>query len=63
MNGCQILSFCAGAQGERFGREWQAEGPRLECDVWLLVHNDIRHIPSIQATMMVLMSCFQSAQG
>ncbi|NUU38747.1 LysR family transcriptional regulator [Pseudomonas sp. C2B4] len=40
--------------------EAQAEGPRLTRDVWLLVHNDIRHIPSVQAVMGFLVSCFES---
>jgi DNA-binding transcriptional LysR family regulator len=45
---------------ERYGLQAvHADGPRLERDVWLLVHNDIRHTPSVQAVMSFLVSCFE----
>ena len=35
-------------------------GAGLARDVWLVVHSDIRHTPSVQAVMGFLVSCFES---
>ncbi|MGY2342196.1 LysR family transcriptional regulator [Pseudomonas sp. SDO5532_S415] len=54
------IAALPGFLGARYGLQAvEAEGPRLERDVWLLVHNDIRHIPSVQAVMSFLVSCFE----
>ena len=46
--------------GEHYGLQtMETSGAGLARDVWLVVHSDIRHTPSIQAVMSFLVSCFE----
>ncbi|KPN90610.1 LysR family transcriptional regulator [Pseudomonas nunensis] len=48
-----------GFLGERYGLQTMPSvGAGLTRDVWLVVHNDIRHTPAVQAVMGFLVSCF-----
>jgi len=38
-------------------------GAVLEREVWVAVHNDLRHAPRIQAVMAFLAECFEHSPG
>ena len=47
--------------GEHYGLQViETVGASLARVVWLVVHSDIRHTPSIQAVMSFLVSCIES---
>jgi DNA-binding transcriptional LysR family regulator len=47
--------------GEHYGLQaMEAVGAGLAREVWLVVHSDIRHTPSVQAVMSFLASCFEN---
>lgn len=47
--------------GEHYGLQaMDTVGPDLTREVWLVVHSDIRHTPSVQAVMSFLVSCFEN---
>ncbi|UZE09124.1 LysR family transcriptional regulator [Pseudomonas sp. B21-053] len=49
-----------GFLGERYGLQAvPSVGADLTRDVWLVVHNDIRHTPAVLAVMSFLVSCFE----
>ncbi|MDB5984141.1 MAG: hypothetical protein JWQ69_5156 [Pseudomonas sp.] len=47
--------------GQHYGLQaLETQGAGLEREVWLVVHSDIRHTPSVKAVMSFLASCFPS---
>ncbi|MDF9773159.1 LysR family transcriptional regulator [Pseudomonas baetica] len=47
--------------GEHYGLQAiDTVGADLTREVWLVVHSDIRHTPSVQAVMSFLVSCFEN---
>ncbi|MHC8387063.1 hypothetical protein ACYZTM_03190 [Pseudomonas sp. MDT2-39-1] len=47
--------------GEHYGLQaMETVGAGLTREVWLVVHSDIRHTPSVQAVMSFLASCFEN---
>ncbi|MHC8377255.1 LysR family transcriptional regulator [Pseudomonas sp. MDT1-16] len=47
--------------GDRYGLQaMESVSADLARDVWLVVHSDIRHTPSVQAVMSFRVSCFES---
>ena len=55
--GIAVLPDFMGGQDPRLARLPHA-GPALEREVWVAVHNDLRHAPRIQAVMAFLAGCF-----
>lgn len=47
--------------GDHYGLQaMETVGADLAREVWLVVHSDIRHTPSVQAVMSFLASCFEN---
>jgi len=45
---------------EQYGLQaLESSGPELVREIWLVVHSDIRHTPSVQAVMKFLGQCFE----
>ncbi len=55
--GIAILPDFMGGQDARLVRLQHAKAPSRE--VWIVVHNDLRHAPRIQAVMAFLAGCFE----
>jgi DNA-binding transcriptional LysR family regulator len=60
--GIAVLPDFMGGQDERLVR-LPHTGAALEREVWIAVHNDLRHAPRIQAVMAFLAGCFERPGG
>ncbi len=60
--GIAVLPDFMGRQDERLAR-LPHTGAALEREVWIAVHNDLRHAPRIQAVTAFLAGCFEQLAG